>query len=280
MRDGEVVGVAERLDLGDDLETVVLGPGGEAPHVVLLEVAAAAHAHVERGREAVRRAERDAFAELVHRLAVRVPLGDGAAPAHADLRVRVEPHPAAHLEHDPVPLLAQQEVAHVATREAELVAARQVEVDPAEGERGPVPHQGLAHGEALMAPAVDELQERRARVERAAVVASGEHGARVVHRQQVALGRLRHSRLHPGHGRRHERLRDLAHDEREPSLRRRPHGHRDRDAELVRELLGQQASGKLHAPVAIGHDDHRIAQEQPVVGVPGFLRDRPDRIAG
>jgi hypothetical protein len=235
---------------------------------------------VERGREAIRRAERDAFAELVDRLAVRVPLGDRAAPAHADLGCESSRIPPPTSSTIPLNLLAQQEVAHVATREAELVAAWQVEVDPAEGERGPIPHQGLAHGEALMAPAVDELQERRARVERAAVVASGEHGARVVHLQQVALGRLRHRRLHPGHGRRHERLRDLAHDEREPSFRRRPHGHRDRDAELVGELLGEQAPGKLRAPVAFGHDDHGIVQQQPVVGVPGFLRDRPDRIAG
>src|SRR5262245_62715507 len=95
-------------------------------------------------------AEGDALAELVHRLPVRVPLGDRAAPAHADLGAGVEPHPPADLEHEPVELVPEQEVAEVAPGEAELVAPRQVEVDPAEGERRPVPDRGPADREALV----------------------------------------------------------------------------------------------------------------------------------
>ena len=175
---GDVVGVAQRLHLGDDLEAVSFGPLGEMPHVVLLDVAAAADPDVERGGEAPGGPERDPLAQLVHRLAVGVPLGDRAPPAGADLGMRLETHASAHLEHDAVVLEAQQEVPEVAPREAELVAARQVQVHPAHGQERPVAHERPAHGDALLAPPVDELDEGRDAVEGAAVVASGHDGAR------------------------------------------------------------------------------------------------------
>jgi len=86
--------VGERLDLGNDLEAEAVGDVGEFADVVLLHVGPAPNPHMEGGGEAPRRPQRDALPQLVHGLAVGVPLGDGALPAHADLGVAVEPHPA------------------------------------------------------------------------------------------------------------------------------------------------------------------------------------------
>ena len=107
----------------------------------------------------------------------------------ADLGMRVEAQAAADLEHDPVELVAQQEVAHVAAGEAELVAAGKVEVDPAHGQEGPVANPRLPQGHALLAPALDELQRDDDPVEGAAVVAAGHHDPRGPDHEGVPFGR-------------------------------------------------------------------------------------------
>ena len=71
--------------------------------------------------------------------------------------------PAAHLEHDPVELEAQQQVPHVAAGEAELVAARQVEVDPAHGQEGPVAHDAPGARRRSACPSGGRAGRRRRR---------------------------------------------------------------------------------------------------------------------
>ena len=274
----DVVGVAERLHLGDDLEPVGFGPLGELPHVVLLEVAATADADVERRGEALCSPERDPLSELVHRLAVRVPLGDRTPPAGADLGMGLEAHPAAHLEHDAVVLEAQQEVAKVAPREAELVAAGQVQVHPAHGQERPIAHERPAHGDALLAPRVDELDEGRDAVEGAAIVTAGDDGAFCVDREQIALGSLGHCRAGSPGSRSDRRGGRLAHDDRRASLGSRADYDRQRDAELVGHDLGQESPWCLRPRVARRHDHHGIGQEQPRVLVAALPRERPDRV--
>ena len=277
-RRGDVVGVAERLYLGDDLEPVSFGPFREAPHVVFLDVRTAADPHVERGGKAPSGPERDALAELVHRLAVGVPLSDRASPAGADLRVGLETHPSAHLEHDAVELEAQQEVAEVAPGEAELVAPRQVEVDPAHGQERPVAHARPAHGDALLAPPVDELDEGRDAVERAAVVAPGDCGSRRVDREQVALRGFGHRRRGARDRAGHRCGRRLADYDRRPAFRRGTDHDGERDAELVGHQLRQQPPRPLRALVARGHDHDGIGEQQPRLLVAALARERPDRV--
>ncbi len=276
-RGGDVVRVAERLHLGNDLEAVVGRPLREPPHLVLLDVGPTSDAHVQRRREAVRSAQRDALSELVHGLAVGVPLGHGAAPAHGDLGMRVVPHPPADLQDEAVELLAQQEVTKVAAGEAELVAPGKVQVHEAHGEERPVANAGLARGHALLAPMADELDEGGHAVEGAAVVASGHHGSAVADVERVPLGLLRHRDGRAPHRRRHGLARDLAHDDRGLAQRRLVHRHRDHDAELIGDELREQTARELGAAIARGHHDHGIAQEKARVSVLRLLGDGPDR---
>ena len=198
----DVVGVAQGLHLRDHLEPEVGRPPREPPQVVLLHERPAAHAHVKRGREAVGRAQGDAFPELVDGLSVGVPLGHRASPAHTDLGMRVVAQPATHLEDDAVELVPQQEVAQVAAGERELVAGGHEEMHEAQGEERPVANLGLAHDHALLAPGTDELDEGRHAVEGPPVVAPRHQGARLADVQGIALGLLgnRGRRLLRGRG--------------------------------------------------------------------------------
>ncbi len=281
-RAGDVVRVRERLDLGNDLEAVLLRGRGQAPHVVLLDVAAAAHAHVKGGRESMGGPQGDALAQLVHRLPVRVPLRGRAPPAGADLGMGIEAHRPSHLEDHAVELVAQQEVAEVALGEGELVLPGKIEMDPADGQERPVANGRLPNGQALLAPLVDELREGRDAVERAAIVAPGHDRTAVADVKAVAflVGGYGRGGRQGGQGRRDERARDLAHEDRRSAGGSLAEDDRNRDAEVIGEERGQEPGRVLRARVARGRDDDGVAEEQAVVGVARLLREGPDRKRG
>ena len=149
-------------------------------------------------------------------------------------------------------------------------------MDPAQGQEGPVADDGLAHGDALLAPAVDELDEGGDAVEGAAVVAAGHHGPRRVDGEQVPLGRVRCPGPRAPDRGGHDLGGGLAHDDGGPTLGSGAHRHRDRHAEVVGDELGEQAPGVLRPRVARRHHDRGVRQEEPRVRDARLAGDGPE----